>query len=131
MKRTHYSPSFLVEDPNRKNQLFSFRKETSPSPNPIDYRSSEKQLLQEGKLGAFEFSARLQKVVFGTYDRQSACLVALQVNFAPKNRGWFRFRNAIIQAEAEKIEVDNSVDDGVQGEEEDVFGETTEDREKK
>jgi hypothetical protein len=108
----------LVEDPNRKNQLFGFRKETSPPPNPIDYRPSEKQLLQEGKLGASEFSARLQRVAFGTYGGQSACLIAFQVNFAPKNRGWFRFRKATIQAEAEKIEEDNSVDNGVEEEEE-------------
>lgn len=107
-------PSFtfpLVEDLNRKDQLFGFHKKTdSPTPSPINYRASEKQLLQEGKLGSSEFSARLQKVIFGTHDGKPACLIAFQVNFAPKNRGWFRFRDAIIQAETEEPEDPNSVD---------------------
>lgn len=104
-------PSFsfpLVEDLNRKDQLFSFRKQDSPSPDPINYRSSEKQRLQEGKLGSSEFSARLQKVIFGTYQGKTACLIAFRVNFAPKSRGWFRFRSAIIQAETEDAVDSNS-----------------------
>lgn len=99
----------LVEDLNRKDQLFGLRKKDLPSPSPINYQSSEKQLLQEGKLGDSEFSARLQKVIFGTYEGKAACLIAFRVNFAPKNRGWFRFRSAIIQAETEDAVGGNSV----------------------
>lgn len=126
-------PSFtfpLVEDLNRKDQLFGSRKKDLPSPNPINYRSSEKQLLQEGKLGASEFSARLQKVIFGTYEGKTACLIAFRVNFAPKSRGWFRFRNAIIQAETEDA-VDTNPVDIADDNDDDEYCETAEDESSK
>lgn len=125
-------PSFtfpLVEDLNRKDQLFGFHKKALPSPDPISYRSSEKQLLQEGKLGASEFSARLQKVIFGTYEGKPACLIAFQANFAPKNRGWFRFRDATIQAETEDAEDVNSVD--IADDDDDEYHEIAEDQSSK
>lgn len=123
-------PSFtfpLVEDLNRKDQLRGFHKKDPPSPNPTNYQSSEKQLLQEGKLGASEFSARLQKVIFGTYKEKAACLIAFRVNFAPKSRGWFRFRSAIIQAETEDGVDGNSVDTADDADDDDEYCEVAED----
>lgn len=117
----------LTEDLNRKDQLFGFRKETTPPPAPTKYRPSEKQLLQEGKLGSSEFSARLHKVIFGTYEGSSACLILVRVNFAPKNRGWFRFRNATIEAEFEEVEDPNAVDDDVDDDDDDEYHEFDED----
>ena len=100
----------LEEDPNRKDQLFSFRKE-QPTPTK-DYHAREQQLLQEGKLGNSEFSARLRKVIFGTYDHQPACLIAFRVDFETTKKGWFRFRNATIEAEFEETgNKDGSGDD--------------------
>lgn len=86
----------LEEDLNRKDQLFSFRKDNA-APVPAAFRPDEQQLLQQGKLGESEFSARLQKAVFGSYEGRPACLVLIQVNFCPKNRSWFRFRNAVVE----------------------------------
>lgn len=90
----------VEEDPNRKDQLFTFRKE-QPTPTN-NYHAKEQQLLQEGKLGNAEFSARLRKVVFGTFDEQPACLILFRINFATAKKGWFRFRNATIDAEFEE-----------------------------
>lgn len=89
----------LEEDINRKDQLFSLRKDTSRNSAPAQkaFRASEQQLLQQGKLGESEFSGRLQKVVFGLYEGFPACLVLIQVNFCPKSRGWFRFRDAVVE----------------------------------
>ena len=53
----------LEEDLNRKDQLFSFRKEKEPLFTNKAHKPGEQELLQEGKLGDSEFSARLQKVV--------------------------------------------------------------------
>ena len=107
----------VEEDPNRKDQLFSFRKE-----QPIatkDYRPSEKQLLQEGKLSSSEFSARLRKVVFSTYDGQPACLIVFRVDFATEKKGWFRFRNATVDAEFEEVGEAAESDVGEEEEDED------------
>ncbi|KAI4099307.1 MAG: hypothetical protein L6R37_006019 [Teloschistes peruensis] len=90
----------VEEDLNRKDQLFSFRKEQSIPTK--DYRAKEQQLLQEGKMGNSEFSARLRKVSFGVLDGQSACLIVFRVDFATVKKGWFRFRNATIEAEFEE-----------------------------
>ncbi|KAL8752390.1 MAG: hypothetical protein Q9184_005752 [Pyrenodesmia sp. 2 TL-2023] len=90
----------VEEDPNRKDQLFTFRKEP-PTPTN-NYHAKEQQLLQEGKLGNAEFSARLRKVVFGTFDEQPACLILFRIDFATAKKGWFRFRNATIDAEFEE-----------------------------
>lgn len=100
------------EDLDRKNQFFSFRKE-SPAPTEVKYQSSEPQLLQEGKLGASEFSARLRKVLFGTYDGITACLILLRVDSAPKNTGWFWFRNATIDVEFEDIVEEVKENEGI------------------
>ncbi|KAL8912476.1 MAG: hypothetical protein Q9172_007495 [Xanthocarpia lactea] len=100
----------LEEDLNRKDQLFSFRKE-QPTPTK-DYHAREQQFLQEGKLGKSEFSARLRKAIFGTYDHQPACLIAFRVDFETTKKGWFRFRNAAIEAEFEETgNNDSSGDD--------------------
>ena len=105
----------VEEDPNRKDQLFSFRKE-----QPIatkDYRPSEQQLLQEGKLSRSEFSARLRKVLFSKHDGQPACLIVFRVDFATEKKGWFRFRNATVDAEFEEVVGDDT--DSDDGEEDD------------
>ncbi|KAL8700753.1 MAG: hypothetical protein Q9201_005281 [Fulgogasparrea decipioides] len=96
----------LEEDLNRKDQLFSFRKE--PVTPTKDYHAREQQLLQEGKLGNSEFSARLRKVIFGIFDDQPACLIVFRVDFATVKKGWFRFRNATIEAEFEETTNDNA-----------------------
>ena len=98
----------LEEDPNRKDQLFTFRKEQPVTTK--DYRPSEQQLLREGKLGDAEFSARLQTVIFSTYDSQPACLICFQVDFATVKKGWFRFRNATIEVQFEDAETDVGTD---------------------
>jgi hypothetical protein len=94
----------LEEDALRKDHLFSFRSK-SPRPEPVPakaYRPSEQLLLQEGKLGDSSFSARLKKVKFGrcttaTGERVPACLILVRVDFVPKSRGWFRFRDANVE----------------------------------
>ena len=94
----------LSEDVNRNAQLSIFRNK-SPAPTPTQsYRPTEQQLLREGKLGSSEFTARLQNVQFGTWKGETACLVVIRLDFAPKNRGWFRFRNATVEAEVEEEE---------------------------
>lgn len=93
--------SFSVEeDLNRKDQLFTFRKEKPIS--TTDYHAREQQLLQEGKLGSSEFAARLRQVIFGVYDGDPACLIVFRVDFASTKKGWFRFRNATVEAEFEE-----------------------------
>ncbi|KAL8663599.1 MAG: hypothetical protein Q9202_003787 [Teloschistes flavicans] len=111
----------LEEDLNRKDQLFSFRKEQSIS--VIDYRAREQQLLQEGKLGNSEFSARLRKVSFGVFDGQTACLIVFRVDFATVKKGWFRFRNATIEADFEEPESKNldPMDQSDESEEDDDY----------
>ncbi|KAL8732429.1 MAG: hypothetical protein Q9181_003964 [Wetmoreana brouardii] len=114
----------LEEDLNRKDQLFSFRKEESTPTK--DYHAREQQLLQEGKLGNSEFSARLRKVIFGTFDGQPACLIVFRVDFATVKKGWFRFRNATIEAEFEETSSDSAetVDDDDDDDEDEYNGPT-------
>ena len=99
----------LEEDANRKDQLFTFRKE-EPLPTKV-YRPSEQQLLQEGKLGQAEISARLRKVTFSTYNSQPACLIVFRVEFATTKKGWVRFRNAAVEAEFEEAGIGIESDD--------------------
>lgn len=102
----------LAEDLSRKDQLFSIRK---PPPQPSkqkDYRPSEQQLLRAGKLGESQISARLKQVKFGTFKGETACLVVVQVDFAPKNGGWFRFRNATVELEFEEEGGEEDDEDG-------------------
>ncbi|KAL9119342.1 MAG: hypothetical protein Q9187_004106 [Circinaria calcarea] len=95
----------LEEDANRADQLFSFRKASKEDPSTTrTYRPAEKQLLQEGKLGDSEFSARLERVVFGTHSASPACLITVGVNFCPKNRGWLRFRQATVEIAFEELD---------------------------
>ena len=95
----------LEEDANRADQLFSFRKPSKEDPSSTkNYRPSEKQLLQEGKLGESESSARLERVVFGTHSSSPACLIMVGVNFCPKNRGWLRFRQATVEIAFEDLD---------------------------
>ncbi|KAI4116347.1 MAG: hypothetical protein LQ341_007693, partial [Variospora aurantia] len=91
----------VEEDLNRKDQLFSFRKDQLPTTKT--YHAKEQQLLQEGKLGSSEFSARLRKVVFGEYQEEPACLILFRVDFATVKKGWFRFRNATVETEFEHV----------------------------
>lgn len=110
----------VEEDANRKDQLFSFRKE-QPTPTN-NYHAKEQQLLQEGKLGNAEFSARLRKVIFGSFDEQPACLIIFRVDFATAKKGWFRFRNATIDAEFEEA-VDGQTEGSDEDSEDDEDGE--------
>lgn len=88
----------LVEDVKRKDQLFGGRMgRLAPPSTPKPYRPSQNQLLGEGKGWQSEITARLNKVIFGTFKGKTACLVMVQVNFAPKSRGFFRFRNAKVE----------------------------------
>lgn len=93
----------VLEDPNRKDQLFSFRREPAPPSTVQSYRPSEQQLLREGKLGESQFSARLQQVKFGRFKGEAACLIVVRLDFAPRNSGWFRFRNATVEVEFEEF----------------------------
>lgn len=81
-------------------ELFDFRPKVKAHPDR-DYRASEQQLIQEGKLGDSEFSARIKRVTHGTFKAKPACLILFRVDFCPKGggRGWFRFRNATVQVE--------------------------------
>ena len=94
----------LEEDPHLNSQLSFFGRE-SPPVKDIKYRPTEQQLLQEGKLGSGEFTARLQQARFGTFKGEPACLVVVKVDFAAKRSGWFRFRRATIEMEVEEREI--------------------------
>lgn len=87
----------LVEDLSRKNQLSSVRKPPPPPGKPRHYRPNERQLLQEGKRWDSEIFARLKQVEFGTFKGETACLVVVQVDFAPKKGGFFSFRSATVE----------------------------------
>ncbi len=101
-------PFGLEEDAIRNNELSGFRKAPVELIADKAYRPAEQQLLQEGKLGDSEISARISKAIFGTYNGQPACLILLRLDFCPKNgRGWFRFRNATVQADFEEIDRGN------------------------
>ena len=97
----------LEEDAVRNDEL------SSPGPRERltadeKYRSAEQQLLQEGKLGDTEISARIKKATFGVFNEQPACLIHVCLDFCPKNgKSFFRFRSAIITVEFE--EVDNDI----------------------
>ena len=68
------------------------------------YRIAEQQLLQEGKLGDTEISARIKTATFGVFKNQPACLIHLHLDFCPKNgKSFFRFRCAEITVEFEEV----------------------------
>jgi hypothetical protein len=104
----------LEEDVNRKEQLASFRDESSEARRKTAlHRQNEQQLLEEGKLAQSEFSARLQRVTFGSFQGQPACRILFLVDFCPRNRSWFRFRKATVEVEfqEEPSTIHTSVDD--------------------
>ncbi|KAK3172461.1 hypothetical protein OEA41_005783 [Lepraria neglecta] len=102
----------LEEDPHLNSQLSHFGREKSPAKD-VKYRPSEQQLLKEGKLGSSEFTARLQQASFGTFKGETACLVVIKVDFAAKNKGWFRFRRATIEMEVEEPSLSSAKNDEV------------------
>jgi hypothetical protein len=57
----------LKEDVNRKEQLGFWDENSDERTKTARHRESEQQLLEEGKLGRSEFSARLQKATFGIF----------------------------------------------------------------
>jgi len=90
----------LEEDANRKEQLAGFRDENPDARRKTTlHRENEQQLLEEGKLAQSEFSARLQRVTFGSFQGQPACCILFLVDFCPRNRSWFRFRKATVEVE--------------------------------
>ena len=92
--------SFTLEEDAVRND------ELSSSGPPVDdqYRLDEQQLLQEGKLGDADISARIKRATFGVYNEKPACLIHLRLDFCPKNgKSFFRFRSAIISAEFEEV----------------------------
>lgn len=102
----------LESDPHLNSQLSHFGRDKSPAKD-VKYRPSEQQLLKEGKLGSSEFTARLQQASFGTFNGETACLVVIKVDFAVKNKGWFRFRRATIEMEVEETSLSSSKNDDV------------------
>lgn len=109
----------LVEDLSRQNQL---GKPPPPPVKPKHYRPNERQLLQEGKRAGAEIYARLERVEFGTFKGETACLVVVQVDFAPKSGSFFRFRSAEVEVrfeEEERIRKENEDEDEVDEDEDD------------
>lgn len=114
LDQDHDFPSLvfnLEEDPHLNSQLSHSGREKSPAKD-VKYRPSEQQLLKEGKLGSSEFTARLQQASFGTFKGETACLVVIKVDFAAKNKGWFRFRRATIEMEVEEPSLSSAKNDG-------------------
>jgi len=103
----------LEEDVNRKEQLGFWDENSDERTKTARHRESEQQLLEEGKLGRSEFSARLQKATFGIFKGQPACLIVFLVDFCPGSQTWFRFHIATVEAEfqEEQPAIDTSVDD--------------------
>lgn len=96
--------SLALEPAASNDELFSFRPQKENEPDKR-YRPSEQQLIQEGRLGDSELSARIKTALFGTFAGKPACLIHFQVDFCPKGggRGWFRFRSATIEADFSDI----------------------------
>ena len=121
-KTVAYEPDLEIdlglEVDSGNEELFSFHSK-DPIESDKKYRPSEQQLIQEGKLGESELSARIKKAIFGTFDGQDACLILIRVHFCPKGggRGWFRFRSATI--EANFTEIDAPDDEGSSDESDD------------
>ncbi len=104
--------SLALEPAASNDELFSFRhKENEPDKK---YRPSEQQLIQEGRLGDSELSARIKTALFGIFAGKPACLIHIQVDFCPKGggRGWFRFRSATIDADSSDIAQVDETSDG-------------------
>ncbi|KAI9847888.1 MAG: hypothetical protein M1838_000696 [Thelocarpon superellum] len=97
--------SLVLTEEHTQNCQVHRGRSSSPGAQPTKpYRPSEQQLLQEGKLGQSEFSARLKRVIFGRFgagrtggDGVPACLILVKVDLMPKSRGWFRFREVTVE----------------------------------
>ncbi|KAL8826725.1 MAG: hypothetical protein Q9191_003621 [Dirinaria sp. TL-2023a] len=101
-------------------ELFSFHSKEEVEPDK-KYRPSEQQLIQEGKLGGSDLSARIKKATFGSFNGQPACLILIRVDFCPKggSRSWFRFRSATIQADFSDLDAVDNEETSEASEEED------------
>lgn len=113
----------VEEDSVESDELFSFRSKDLPEPDK-KYRPSEQQLIQEGKLGGSELSARMNKAIFGTFDGQPACLILIRVDFCPKGgmRSWFRFRSATVQADFSDIDKNDDQEESDDSDDEERSG---------
>lgn len=97
--------SFELEEDAEGNDELSSHGPSGRSTVDDEYRIAEQQLLQEGKLGDADISARIKKATFGVYKEKPACLIHLRLDFCPKNgKSFFRFRSATISAEVEEVE---------------------------
>ena len=108
----------LEEDRIRNNELSRSNRSSKEPIADQKYRLDEKQLLQGG-LEDSQISARINKVTFGTFRKQPACLIVFRLHFCPKSRGLFRFRTAAIQIDMEEIDKSNNdeedLDEAVSG----------------
>ena len=97
--------SFDLEEDAVRNEELSSSGPRGRSTVDDEYRIAEQQLLQEGKLGNADISARIKKATFGVYKEKPACLIHLRLDFCPKNgKSFFRFRSAVISVEFEKVD---------------------------
>ena len=97
--------SFNLEEDAVHNDELSSSGPRGRSTVDKEYRIAEQQLLQEGKLGDAEMSARIKKATFGVFNEQPACLIHVRLDFCPKNgKSFFRFRSAIITVEFEEVD---------------------------
>ena len=98
--------SFDLEEDTAYNDELSSSGPRGRSTIDKEYRIAEQQLLQEGKLGDTEISARIKKATFGVFNEQPACLIHMRLDFCPKNgKSFFRFRSAVITVEFEEVDV--------------------------
>jgi hypothetical protein len=82
----------LEEDVNRKEQLASFRDESSEARRKTAlHRQNEQQLLEEGKLAQSEFSARLQRVTLGLFRASRPVAFCFSSIFVPEIEAGFAF----------------------------------------
>lgn len=96
--------SFDLEEDEVRNQELSSFGPSGQSTVDEHYRIEEQQLLQEGKLGDTEISARIKTATFGVFKNQPACCIHLHLDFCPKNgKSFFRFRSAVITVEVEEV----------------------------
>lgn len=96
--------SFDLEEDAVRNDELSSSGPHGRSTIDEKYRVAEQQLLQEGRLGNTEISARIKKATFGVFDKHPACLIHVGLDFCPKNgKSFFRFRSAIITVEFEEV----------------------------
>ena len=116
-----YEPDLDIDlgleiDPDESDELFSFHSKSEVEPDK-KYRPSEQQLIQEGKWGGSELSARIKKAIFGTFNGETACLILIRVDFCPKGsaRSWLRFRSATIEAEFSDIDGGDDSDEEDEG----------------